>query len=132
MASNSETWFYKTPTGSPYLLQERVNSNLWIARLWDLYFVTERAESPFQMKATWHGQTLVLTWEPGKWLRLVTEKNALAVVTAFSNILQLPAALTYTDNDGKIVTEWHRDGGDERWREIQGNPTYQSPVRLNA
>jgi len=29
-----------------------------------------------------------------------------------------------------FVVEWHTDGGDGRWREIQGQPQYQSLRRL--
>jgi hypothetical protein len=132
MATNARTWFYNTPENNPYLLQERVNSTLWMARLNNVFFITEQAEAPFQMAAEWHDLTLLIEWEPGKWFRLVTTQDVPAFVAAFSNILQMPAALTYTDIEGRIVTEWHRDGGETRWREIQGNPTYQSPVRLSS
>lgn len=131
MATNARTWFYQTPEKNPYLLQERVNGTLWMARLWDVYFVTERAEPPFRMSAVYHGTPLMIEWEPGKWFRLTAPQSLPGVITAFSNILQLPASLMYTDNHGMVVTEWHRDGGHERWREIQGNPMYQSVVRLN-
>ena len=131
MAATARTWFYQTPEKNSYLLQERVNGSVWMARLMDVYFVTERAEPPFQMSAERNGQTLVIEWEPNQWFRLISPQDMPDVVGAFSNVLQLPAALTYTDFDGKIITEWHRDGGEARWREIQGNPTYQSPVRLN-
>lgn len=131
MASNAGSWFYETPEANPYLLQERVNSNLWMARLWDLYFVTVQAEAPFAMKAKWHDQPISMAWQPGQWLRLTSEEAVPLVSVAFSNILQIPATLTYTDVDGKTINEWHRDGGEARWREIQGNPTFQSPVRLS-
>lgn len=132
MATNARTWFYETPENSPYLLQERVNSTLWMARLWDVSFVAEQTTAPYRMTATRKGQHLVIEWEPGKWLRLTTEAAAPSVVSAFSNILQIPATLTYTDGNGQIITEWHRDGGTARWREIQGNPIYQSPIRLDS
>jgi hypothetical protein len=131
MASNAGTWFYSTPDNKPFMLQERVNSNLWMARLFDTYFTAESVESPFRMSSPYRGQTLVIEWEPGKWLRLTTSKIVPLVVGAFSNILQIPAALTYTNIDGQVVTEWHADGGDAQWRQIQGNPIFQSPVRLN-
>ncbi|MBN1965800.1 MAG: hypothetical protein JW910_14205 [Anaerolineae bacterium] len=131
MASNSGSWFYQTPTGSAYMLQERVNSNLWMARLWGVYFMTDSATPPFSMHGQWQGQTLSIEWEPGEWLRLYSQQDAPDIVNAFSNILQLPAVLTFTDPEQRIVTEWHRDGGEARWRQIQGNPTFQSPVRLN-
>lgn len=131
MASSARTWFYEVPENRPYWLQERVNSTLWMARLMDVYFVTERAEAPFRMAAVWKGKPLVIEWEPKQWFRLSAAQDAPAVVAAFSNILQMPTALTYTSSDGQVITEWHRDGGEARWREIQGNPTFQSPVRLN-
>jgi len=131
MATNARTWFYNTPEAQPYLLQERVNGTLWMARLWGLYFVTEQAQPPFAMSARWQDQSLRIEWQPGQWFRLIADGNAPPVVNAFSNVLQMPAAITYTGRDGKVITEWQRDGGDARWREIQGNPVYQSPVRLN-
>jgi hypothetical protein len=131
MATNARTWFYETPENNAYYLQERVNGTLWMARLTDLFFVTDRAEAPFRMSATWQDNPLAIEWEPGEWLRMTSPADVPLVVSAFSNILQLKAALTYTDVDGQIITEWHRDGGAARWREIQGNPTYQSPVRLS-
>lgn len=130
MASSSRTWFYDTPENNAYLLQERVNSNLWMARVSGVFFVAETTEPPFRMTTTWQGQQLTLEWEPGAWLRLTSEAEASGIASAFSNILQLPAAFTYTDNTGQVITEWHTDGGDARWREIQGNPSFQSPVRL--
>jgi hypothetical protein len=131
MATNASTWFYHTPENNPYILQERVNSTLWMARLTDVYFVAEQTEAPFRMTAVYQGQPLVMEWEPDRWLRLTTTSAIPAVLTALSNVLQIPASLTYTDGSGKIITEWHRDGGDTRWQEIQGNPIFQSPVQLS-
>ncbi|GAB4574992.1 MAG: hypothetical protein Kow0077_24300 [Anaerolineae bacterium] len=131
MATNARTWFYETPENSPYLLQERVNSTLWMARLWDVYFITESATEPYRMTATWQGHPLTIEWETGKWFRLIADTDVPTVVSAFSNVLQIPATFTYTDTNGRIITEWHRDGGEARWREIQGNPIYQSPLRLD-
>ena len=130
MATNARTWFYNMPEQKPYLLEERVNGTLWMARLSDVYFHAEKVEPPFRMSAEWRGLPLVIEWEPGKWFRLYAPQEVPEVVSAFSNVLQLPAALMYVDVDGQVVTEWHRDGGEARWREIQGNPSYQSPVRL--
>jgi len=131
MATNARTWFYQTPENNPYLLQERVNGTLWMARFWDVYFITERAEPPFRMSAVYKGLPLVIEWEPNKWFRLTAPQSVPDVISAFSNVLQMPAALMYTDNRGMAITEWHRDGGEARWREIQGNPMYQSPLRLS-
>lgn len=132
MATNARTWFYETPEDSPYLLQERVNSTLWMARLWDVFFIAEQTTAPFRMTATRQASPLTIEWETGKWLRLIAAADEPSVVGAFSNILQIPATLTYIDSSGRIITEWHRDGGTARWREIQGNPMFQSPVRLDS
>lgn len=131
MASHAGTWFYSTPDNKPFVLQERVNSNLWMARLFEIFFTAESTEPPYRMSSPYQDQKLVIEWEPSKWLALTTAQEVPLVAGAFSNILQIPAALTYTNIDGQIVTEWHADGGDARWRQIQGNPTFQSPVRLN-
>jgi hypothetical protein len=132
MATNARTWFYQTPENNPYLLQERVNGTLWMARLQDVYFAAENTSVPFSMGATWQGHRVNIQWEPGKWFRLSSAGSAPALVTAFSSILQIPHMMTYTDPTGTLVTEWHRDGGDARWREIQGNPMYQGPARLGS
>ncbi len=133
MATNARTWFYETPEKSAYLLQERVNGNLWMARLSDVYFVAEQAEPPYRMTAVWQGHPLTLEWETGKWLRLSSDASLPAVIGAFSNVLQIPATLTYLDSTtGRVITEWHRDGGNTRWREIQGNPSYHNPARLGS
>jgi hypothetical protein len=132
MASNARTWFYETPENNAYWIQERVNSTLWMARLTEVYFVAEQTEAPFRMSAVWHDKPLIIEWEPGKWFRLTTLEAVPSIVRAFSNILQIPVTLTFTDVQGQTITEWHRDGGETRWREIQGNPIYQSPVRLSA
>ena len=31
---------------------------------------------------------------------------------------------------GMFVVEWHTDGGDARWKEIQGNPAFQGLRRM--
>lgn len=131
MASTARRWFYELPENNPYLLQERVNGTLWMHRLGNVYFFCEQAEPPFRMSTRLQDKTVRIEWEPGKWFRMTASANLPAVVGAFSNVLELPAAISYTDADGQIITEWHRDGGDARWREIQGNPAYQIPVRLN-
>lgn len=131
MATNARTWFYEIPEKNAYLLQERVNSTLWMARLSDVFFVAETVEAPYRMTTTWQGHPVRIEWETGKWLRMEADSDVPLVVSAFSNVLQIPATLTYTDSNGRIITEWHRDGGSERWREIQGNPSFQSPIRLD-
>lgn len=133
MATNARTWFYETPEKNAYLLQERVNGTLWMARLSDVYFVAEQVESPYRMAATWQGHPVTIEWETGKWLRLESDASLPAVIGAFSNVLQIPATLTYLySTTGRVITEWHRDGGNTRWREIQGNPTYHNPACLGS
>jgi hypothetical protein len=38
--------------------------------------------------------------------------------------------LEYQDSEGMHVVEWHTDGGQERWSQIQGNPQYQGLRRI--
>ena len=45
-------------------------------------------------------------------------------------ILMMRPVLMYQDNEGMYVTEWHTDGGEARWRELQGQPAYQGLKRL--
>ncbi|MBN2471337.1 MAG: hypothetical protein JXN59_11475 [Anaerolineae bacterium] len=132
MATNARTWFYEPPEPNAYLLQERVNGTLWMARLSDIFFVAEQVEAPYRMSATWQGHPLLIEWETGQWLRMESDATLPVVIGAFSNVLQIPATLSYMDRTGRVITEWHRDGGNTRWREIQGNPTYQNPVRLGS
>ena len=65
----------------------------------------------------------------GKLIRLPQLATLVEIIS--KRILGQPASLTYGDSDGRTVYEWHRDGGVERWSEIQGKPIYVHPRRLN-
>lgn len=126
----ARSWFYETPDARPYLLQERVNLTMWMNRLQDVYFVTEQAEPPLRMSADWQGHHVTIEWLPNRWFRLTADGDVAPMIAAFSNALMLPAAFSYNNAAGQVITEWHRDGGEQRWSEIQGNPAFQTPVRL--
>ena len=36
------------------------------------------------------------------------------------------------DEDGNYVVEWRMDGGEGRWKELQGSPAAQGLVRLRT
>lgn len=135
MSTNASTWFYREPERDPYLIEERVNHTLWDARMPFLYFDCVSAEPPFRMVGEWHGATLEMEWEPGRVLILraakdLPEKELPRLRRGFSLVLGIhPPSLAYEDLDGRLVTEWHTDGGEKRWQEIQGQSRYRNPKR---
>lgn len=130
MTTNANTWFYNEPEHDAYLIEERVNHSLWNARLSFLYFDCINAEPPFRMVSEWKGQPVEIEWEVGKLFTLRTQEEMPALRRGFSLALGLqPASLAYQDVDDMYVTEWHVDGGEERWREIQGQARFRHPQR---
>ena len=61
---------------------------------------------------------------------LRTGAESREIIGVMRQILKMRPALTYQDTDGMFVVEWHTDGGEGRWREVQGQPQYQSLRRL--
>ena len=135
MSTNASTWFYREPEPDPYLIEERVNHTLWDARMPFLYLECLRAESPYLMVGEWNGAKIEVEWEVGKVFTLRTtrelpEKELPRLRRGFSLVLGIhPPALAYEDLDGYDVTEWHTDGGEARWQQIQGQTRYRSPRR---
>jgi hypothetical protein len=124
MAANSRTWFYTEPEHRPYLIEERVNSNLWASRFGSIYLDCTRAESPFQMEGVWQGIKVVIEWVPNQWFVLRTDQESLALVQGFTKVLALNPTLSYTDDNGTFTCEWRRNDADKRLQEIQGHPKY--------
>ncbi len=126
MTTSSRTWFYNEPEHRPYYIEERVNQNLWASRFGSIYLDCTRAEPPFKMEGKWNGITLSIEWLPNKWFVLRSSKEDRTVITAFAQILQFLPTLTYSTEDGTVVTEWHRDAesGSRRLLDVQGHPTY--------
>lgn len=131
MATTSRTWFYTTPQARPYFIEERVNHTLWNNRLNNIHMTCTQAEVPIKMEGRWHNEMPVqFEWQPGAYFILRTGEEAKEIIGVMRQILMMRPVFTYQDSDGMYVTEWHTDGGDARWHEIQGRPQYQGLRRL--
>ncbi len=133
MATDSRTWFYTTPEARPYFIEERVNHTLWKNRLANIHMICTQAEAPIRMEGRWQNEMPVtFEWQPGKYFILRTGAESKEIIGVMRQILKMRPAFAYQDNDGWYVVEWHTDGGETRWREIQGTPQYQGLKRLRA
>ncbi len=135
MSTNAGTWFYTEPEHRAYLIAERVNGTFWQARVTTVYWHCVRAEPPFRVEGYADGAVVEMEWEPDRWLALKAPDgfDPAPLVKALSRrILTMPAALTYTDPAGRQVYEWHTDGGEARWKAIQGRGGFGQPHRLRT
>lgn len=131
MVTDSRTWFYTTPQARPYFIEERVNHTLWKNRLTNIHMVCTKADVPIQMEGRWHNEMpLTFEWQPGKYFVLRMGEESKEIIGVMRQILMIRPAFTYQDTDGMYVVEWHTDGGESRWKEIQGKPQYQGARRL--
>lgn len=130
MATDARTWFYSTPEPRPYYIEERVNSTLWKNRLQNLYMSCTQHTAPFRMEGRWYDMPVTFEWEPGKYFILRTSKESKELVGVLRQILMMPPVLSYLDSEGMYTVEWQTDGGETRWREVQGNPHYQGVRRF--
>jgi hypothetical protein len=124
MATTSRTWFYTEPERRAYFIEERVNHSLWAARFGAIYMDCVRAEPPFKMEGVWGESKLTMEWIPNKWLKITTDKEDRTLVAGFAKVLQFPPTLSFVDEQGVFNVEWWREGGDKRFQEVQGHPTY--------
>lgn len=132
MATTSRTWFYTTPEPRPYFIEERVNHTLWNNRLQGMYMNCTQATVPIKMEGGWHGMPVEFEWDPGKYFILRTGEERKDLIGVIRQMLMLRPALAYQDEYGNHVVEWHTDGGENRWREIQGAPQFQGLQRLRT
>jgi hypothetical protein len=131
MATSARTWFYSHPEPRPYYIEERVNTTLWNNRLQSVHMSCTQAEKPVRMEGMLDGQPITFEWEPGQYFVLkMTEENREIVRLMRQILLGLKPTFAYQAIDGMHVVEWHVDGGEARWRELQGNPAYQGLERL--
>ena len=130
MATDSRTWFYTTPEPRPYYIEERINHTLWKNRLQTLFMQCTQATVPIKMEGNWQGNAVTFEWQPGKYFTLRMAQESRELIGVVRQMLMMRPALSYSDPDGMYTVEWHTDGGEERWREIQGDPRYQGPRRL--
>jgi len=125
MTTNSRTWFYNEPEHRPYYIEERVNQNLWASRFGSIYLDCVRAEPPFKMEGRWNSIDLSIEWLPNKWLVLRSSREDRTLISGFAQVLQFVPLLTFTEEDGTVVTEWHRgDDGAHRLQDVQGKMAY--------
>ena len=132
MATTSRTWFYSTPEPRPYYIEERVNHTLWKNRLQGLYMTCTQATPPVKMEGDWDGIRVTFEWQPGKYFILQMAENRKELIGVIRQmLLGLRPVLAYEDSENMYVVEWHTDGGEERWKNLQGDPRYQGLRRLH-
>jgi hypothetical protein len=131
MTTTAATWFFRQPEKKPFLIAERVRTTFWDQRIGGLWLDTVSAETPIKMVGYYNGSRVTMEWEPGKWLRLATKPGAPPLANSLTNLLYRKPVLRYEDTDGNTVWEWWIDpeAADRRWQEIQGKPSFGSPVR---
>ncbi len=131
MATDARKWFYSTPEPRPYYIEERINHTLWKNRLQGLFMSCVQATAPIQMVGNWNGMPVTFEWVPGKYFVLrMGEKRKDMIGVVRQMLFNLTPALEYEDPEGMYVVEWHTDGGEARWTQIQGNPQYQGLRRI--
>ena len=130
MATSSRTWFYTTPEPRPYFIEERINHTLWKNRLQGMYMTCTSATSPITMEGNWYGISVEFMWVPGDHFILRTSEERKDLIGVLRQMLMLRPALAYMDENGNHVVEWHMDGGERRWKELQGAAGYQALERL--
>lgn len=130
MATSSRTWFYTTPEPRPYYIEERVNHTLWKNRLQGLFMSCTNPKPPIMMEGIWYGMTVEFEWVPGDYFILRSSEERKDLIGVLRQMLMLRPALAYVDEDGNHIVEWHMDGGEKRWKELQGSPSAQGLLRL--
>ena len=131
MANTARQWFYTTPEPRPYYIEERVNHTLWNNRLQNVFMSCTQAAPPVQMEGSLDGMPMRFEFVPGGYFTLrMPEERKDVISTIRQALLGLKPCFTYQDSEGMFVVEWHTDGGDARWAEIQGNPSYQGLRRM--
>ena len=133
MATSSRKWFYSNPEPRPYYIEERVNHTLWKNRVQGVFMSCTQASNPIKMEGNWNGMPLYFEWIPGKYFTLKAgEENRELIGVIRQILLGLKPSFTYQDIEGLHVVEWHTDEGEERWKEIQGNPRFQGLQRFKS
>lgn len=131
MANTARQWFYSIPEPRPYYIEERVNHSLWNNRLQNVFMSCTQAAPPVQMEGSLDGMPIRFEFMPGGYFTLSMPEERKDVISTIRQVLLgLKPSFTYQDSDGMFVVEWHTDGGDARWREIQGNPSFQGLRRM--
>ena len=83
------------------------------------------------MEGSLDGLPMFFEFVAGQYFTLrMGEERKEVIGTIRQILLGLKPIFTYQDTDGMFVVEWHTDGGDARWKEIQGNPAFQGLRRM--
>lgn len=133
MSTTAASWFYNTPENQAYLISERLNSTFWQARVVSIYWKGVQTEAPFKALGYQGDDVIEIEWEPGEWLALRAPAGAdieRLVEVISKRILAIPATFSYETLDGDRTVEWHTDGGEKRWNELQGQFKYSNLERL--
>ena len=131
MANTARQWFYSSPEPRPYYIEERVNHSLWNNRLQNVFMSCTQAEPPIQMEGSLESMPLYFEFVSGRYFTLRMGEERKDVISTIRQILLgLKPSFTYQDAEGLFVVEWHSDGGDSRWKEIQGDPAFQGLRRM--
>jgi hypothetical protein len=133
MSANAGTWFYRVPEPQAFMITERLNGTFWQARLVEVYWRCVKADAPYKAEGYYGDQLLEIEWVPGQWLllRMPAGLDTKNLIQTFNRVLARKATLTYGDQHGTQIFEWHIDGGKTRWKEIQGKAGYVKPRRLS-
>ena len=132
MTTTAATWFYSTPEDSAYFIEERVNQTFWQARVFDILLDSVTTKPPFKMKGLWRNSPIRVEWKPNEYFILKTaqDQDASDLVQAISRVIALTPSFSCINNQTQLVTEWHTDGGNERWQKLQGKPAFSDLKRL--
>lgn len=131
MANSARQWFYSTPEPRPYYIEERVNHTLWNNRLQNVFMSCSQAEAPIKLEGSLEGSPMAFEFVPGAYFTLrLSEERKDIIATLRQILLGLKPCFTYQDADGMFVVEWHTDGGEARWKTIQGDPAFQGLRRM--
>lgn len=132
MSTTSRTWFYSKPEPRPYYIEERVNHSLWNNRLQSVFMSCIQAEKVIKMEGNYNGQPIRFEFIPGNYFVLrMGEENREVIGVMRQVLLGLKPNFAYIDTDGLFSVEYHMDGGEDKWRELQGNPHYQGLRRIS-
>jgi hypothetical protein len=127
MTTNATSWFYAEPeTGRPYLISERINQTFWNNRVNGIYFTCVHAEAPYRLVGTWNDADVEIEFEPLKVFILRMSEDSDVFVRGVAEIMGFKPTVSYTDLDGRYITEWYAADADSRLREVQGNPSFQN------
>lgn len=135
MSANAGSWFFTQPEEQAFLISERINGTFWQARVYEVYWTCTKETAPYTAEGILpDGTPISLEWEAGKWLAIKASADydlSKIVDMVAERVLMTPVSVTYLDADGNRGYEWHLEGGEQRWGQIQGIARYSQLERLS-